>query len=249
MFLGKRQNNFSSAVEKKVGLRKTARYSKSLAFIFFVILVLLAFYFGYKYGELKTQEKYIPILFNYNFGKVSLMDNKEKENSEEKWVVFVEDNYGFSFKYPKELEQMNPVGNWRYFSSPNSPGIQLVKLKIPAIYEMNTNFVEAFFSVGVSSSTLDIQNCFLPSAQEKSLGTVEIGKVIFYKFAGNNLEAGHQFEVESYKTLHHNVCYNLELVIHSIDTSVFPQFSSYSFNKERVYNLLEKVKNSFIFTK
>jgi hypothetical protein len=231
----------------KIKWKEVTWYSKALAIVFFIIFLLLSFSIGYWYGNLKGRESVLSLVLNKKYisgDKQELNFEYDKSN----WVFYEDENYGISFLYPKELEFINPVGSWRYFLNDNSSGNLILKLKIPAIYEMNTNFVEAFFSLGISSSTLDIQKCLLPTSFEESLGSFDIGNKTFYKFKGVDKNNGHNYEVESYKTLHHNICYSIDLVVHYLDKAVLEKKYN-DFNKEKIYNLLNQILETFTFTK
>jgi len=222
---------------------------KNLAlFALFLLINFLAFiwffYLGYKYGNNTVSSfTWIPNVFrpkNFSFSTEWNIKN---------WNIFSNQDFGFSFLYPKEMEMENPVGLWKYFADTTS-GIQLVKLKVPKIYEINTNFSDAYFNIGISTSTKDIQNCFLSSNGEvESSSTVSFGNATFYEFSGQLEANGDYYNVKSYRTLHHNICYDIDLVTHFTDINSYPSdFNLQNFNQQKVDDLLNKVLNTFYFT-
>lgn len=227
----------------KIKWKEVTWYSKLLTFLLFFILPVVGFYFGYEYGKIS----------NYSFSRPFFYNYKPEKGGEEKikfvnWVDFNNQELSFTFKYPKEIELENPVGSWKYFANPNSYGIQAVKLKIPSIYEPNTNFENAYFNVGLSKSTGDIQKCLLPYDGEEVIEPIYVGNNYFYRFKGKDLAAGNIYEVESYRTLHDNVCYNIDFIIHSVNLENYPpSLNIKSFNRDKIYKLLFEILNSFSF--
>ena len=214
--------------------------------ILFLLIIFLSFvwffYLGYEYGKSSA--------LNFDWRPYIIYKNNfpQTEWNEKNWETFVSNDFGFSFRYPRELEVENPVGVWRYFAN-NDLGIQLARLKIPKIYEINTNFTEAYFNVGVSSSTKDIQDCFLPGKGESASSTLDIGNATFYQFFGEFVADGNFYQVKSYRTLRHNVCYDIDLIIHFTDINSYPSdFNLQNFNQQKVDDLLNKVLNTFYFT-
>jgi hypothetical protein len=200
---------------------------------------------GYEYGKVFNFEKNKE-LFNF-LGKIKNLPQEKENWNIENWLTFTDKNFGFSFKYPKEIEIENPVGGWRYLDDKNS-GIKLVSLRIPQIYEPNTNFGEAYLNIGVSSSTFDIQNCFLPHKKEEALGNLNVGNIMFYSFSSTDVLAGNYYKIKSYRTLQNNLCYNIDFIIHYMDINLFPSYYQIkNFNEKRIEDILDKIFNSFIF--
>lgn len=226
----------------KIEFNKVTWYSRLLAWIVFVAAATWFFYVGYQYGTTMVPP---PIIPNY----LEEAATSTEIVSTSSWYAYQNNAYGFSFKYPKELQTDNPNGMWKYLSSATSTGKEIVQMTVPAIFEMGTNFGDARFSVGVSTDTPDIQNCFLPTMGETASSSVYINGKLFYKFTGTDVGAGNFYQVESYRTIHNNACYDIDLIIHSTNIGNYPaSFGIKPFDYNKIHNLLSEMLNTFVFS-
>lgn len=114
---------------------------------------------------------------------------------------------------------------------------------------MGTNFANAEFNVGVSSDLLAISNCLKPDYMAEASSTIDINGVQFYEFSGTDVGAGNYYQVESYRTLHNNSCYVIDLVIHSVNIYNYPkEFEVKPFDYSKIHNLLLLMLQSFKFS-
>lgn len=227
----------------KIEWTKVTWYSRILSLIIFTALPFWGFYLGYNYGQTQISG---PIVVD--IGPVRQPVNAALVNTSS-WATYQNGTYGLSFKYPTELEVMNPTGLWRYFASATSTGTQLVKFEVPKIFEMGTNFGDAQFNVGVSASPADVRDCFLAGPGETASSTVYINGGTFYKFVGSDAGAGNFYQIESYRTIHGNACYDIDLIIHSSNIQNYPpEFGIKQFDYHEVHSMLVGMLQTLTFT-
>ncbi len=228
----------------KIKWNEVTWYSRILALVIFLALPFLGFYLGYRYGIVQMSAP--VIVLTSPRGDATAIDEISSTSS---WATFQSDKYGFSFRYPMELEMMNPVGMWKYFASATSTGVQVVKLEVPKIFEPGTNFGDAEFNVGVSSASSDMQDCFLPMNGEAASSTLYLNGTTFYGFAGEDAGAGNYYQVESYRAVHDNACYDIDMIVHSTNLANYPpEFGLKQFDENKIHGLLSEILQSFTFT-
>lgn len=157
----------------------------------------------------------------------------------------------FSFSYPKELSLADKATidsqPWEYNTT--DKGNLLVRVLIPKSTQPKTNFGEASFSVGVSTDTASIKNCFLsPMGNGVNISTLKIEGVNFTEFHYSDAGAGNFYDVTSYHTLYNGKCFVMESMVHSSNIGNYsPDQGITEFNKDSVNKTLEDITNSFKF--
>lgn len=115
----------------------------------------------------------------------------------------------------REVPDESPT-SWSFFSE--SSGRVLARVKVPRNYMPNTNFSEAWFTVGSSNEARAIETCgkkiSANTGQRLIVGHKEIDGFEFVSFFSNDAAAGNRYDTFGYQTLIDGDCYSLEYTIH-----------------------------------
>jgi len=112
----------------------------------------------------------------------------------------------------------------------------------------NTNFSNAYLTVGASTVPKEITSCTNPGSGEVKEGMKDISGYPFTRFAKNGAAAGNLYETVSYRGLLDGDCYALEYTIHSTNIANYsPDQNIKEFDKAKVQNEFEKIIASFKF--
>lgn len=200
---------------------------------------------------------WIPFIFILIIGFILSFTRKQSlvgdnNSSIATTAVYENTTEGFSFSYPKEfnLADEETLSNQSWDFNSTSAGNLLVRVLIPKSIEPNTNFGEAVFDVGVSTSSIDIKNCLVPpigNFVEVSTSTIngENYTVFNYSDAG----AGNRYDIESLRAIHNNQCFVLESMIHSSNIGNYsPDQGIKEFDRNFVNSILNNIVSTFKFS-
>jgi len=156
-------------------------------------------------------------------------------------------SYNTLFKaYEPNPEQNVPNLEWRLDAK--QKGMLLARVSIPKVYMPNTNFSNAYLTVGASTVPKEITSCTNPGSGEVKEGMKDISGYPFTRFAKNGAAAGNLYETVSYRGLLDGDCYALEYTIHSTNIANYsPDQNIKEFDKAKVQNEFEKIIASFKF--
>lgn len=133
--------------------------------------------------------------------------------------TWIDNTYGFQFIYPSHLKPLRQFelgylekGNWSWFSEKDK-GFPLVSLALPGTPQKTT---VAEIRIGVSEDHQTVRECrLLPkNAVQGSLRTFRHRDDIYTFFRGNDTAMNKSISVQAYRTVHHNRCYSVELMVY-----------------------------------
>ncbi len=210
-------------------------YSRIFSIIIFTALPFWGFYLGYNYGQTQISG---PIIVT--IGPVRNAAAKQSGIPASGWFPYRNDQYGFTLKYPLGVEQQMPTEG------------QLVKLSIPGIFEIGTNFAEASFVVSARRDPSAISRCETFSGSNLGPGgetsTVVVEGITFYDTKSADAGAGNFYQTDDLRTLRNGACYDIIMTIHSTNIDNYPQeFGVQPFNYNKIRDLLFAILQTFSF--
>jgi hypothetical protein len=137
------------------------------------------------------------------------------------WKTYINDEYGFEFKYPQGLqtrntfEPYNHLGNqWRVEVSGDTNGKPIVSIVVYRIENDSTypRYFDAELRIGVSSDPQDLASCGNPDQTEAAaVPPVEvINGITFKKLIIQDAAMMQYIEGISYRTVHNGMCFAVE---------------------------------------
>ncbi|MFZ3012030.1 MAG: hypothetical protein WA060_03505 [Minisyncoccia bacterium] len=164
---------------------------------------------------------------------------------------FLDANGVFSFDYNPFFKSIPgfkiPTTDWSVNAT--QEGLLLASVIIPKTYMPNTNFSNARFTIGRSTTSDAINSCLKKTLSIYTEGgTSDIGGYPFKKFTFNDAGAGNFYETTSYRGIVDGDCYAIEYAIHSVNIDNYPKEQGVvEFDKSIVLNDVEKMIKSFKF--
>ena len=157
--------------------------------------------------------------------------------------VYRNEGYGFEVQYPSdftveaacspEAVTADPVVSFRLTGDP---------------YYAGTNLLDACVIVGVDRSADARATCLEPRPIEEYLGQEQINAITFSKGSRGGVAAGNIYDVTSYRTLHHDACYEIALFLHSHSLGVYSPGTVSEFDRQEVMDRLVQILHNFRFT-
>jgi len=164
---------------------------------------------------------------------------------------FTDINNVISFEYNsffKQIEGDNiPSLEWRVDAK--EKGILLTSVIIPRTFMPNTNFSNAKFTVGKSSTENAVKSC-ITDVTNGSIngGTITINRYPFTEFTISDAGVGNLYETTSYRGIVNKDCYAIEYTIHSVNIDNYsPDQNIKEFDKFLIQNNLDKIIKSINF--
>jgi hypothetical protein len=238
----------------KIEWNKVTWYSKLIALGLFVVLPFLGFWLGTQYGEnivLPYPDGGAPSASSSN--STLGMSNYYSDTAE--WQTDSRIDRGFSIAYPlgfgvDDNYSTAPSMDWRLDAN-GTPGLKLLTITIPSIFELQTNFADATLTVGLSKDNAAVANC-LTSDQgdgpKTATSTTTINGMAFTIFNSTGAGAGNYYQTTSYRTVHAGACYAVEYTIHSSQIVNYPaSYNLHPFNQGEVSSVLNRIIGTFKF--
>lgn len=168
------------------------------------------------------------------------------------YETYTDPSKTFTFAFPSNFSVTgtNPGFNPGWSAPATTSGMVLAKVVASKDLQPNTNFVEAWFTVGASSDPSAVATCYDTLSGTKSTTTpVTIGGTQFKKLEFTGVGAGNIYDTTSYRTVRGNECYAIEYTIHSANIQNYPKGSVQPFDEAKVTAALEEIASSFRFLK
>ena len=206
---------------------------KTLLVIVVLIIVILGIYFVLNPNKSKAPSQTL----NNNFVATT--------------TVYKNTTEGFSFSYPNKfsLADNETISGQPWEYNTTDIGNLIVRVLIPRTIQPKTNFGEAYFDVGVSTSTQSLRDCLLsPMGNGVEILSQNIGGTDFKVFHYNDAGAGNLYDVTSYHIIHDGKCFVLESMVHSSNIGNYsPDQGISEFDKVSIDNILKNIVSSFRF--
>ncbi len=133
--------------------------------------------------------------------------------------IWIDNTYGFQFIYPAHIKPSRQFtadtfqnGNWSWFGEKDQ-GHPLVSLALPGTPQKTT---VAEVRIGISDDPDTVAQCRkLPEkAAQDSLKTFRHRGTLYTFFSGGKTEKNRSLAVHTYRTVHHDNCYSIELMVY-----------------------------------
>lgn len=202
------------------------------------------------YGDVNTEGDKVTfknldgIIYDTNSTFIKSVDCIE-EFSEVNNKFTLEHNSFFKAYQPSQVQ--TPSTDWKI--NAKQKGILLARISIPKAYMPNTNFSNAYLTIGASTDPKEIKSCTADASNGEVIsGTKNISGYPFTKFVLGDAGAGNLYETTSYRGLLDGDCYVIEYTIHSTNIGNYSTEQGIKeFNKAKVQNEFETIIQSFKF--
>ena len=244
--------------DMKIEWNKVTWYSKMFALALFVLLPIIAFWFGVNYEHIRDAANSYPgPQASVSSGQSDYYTNVAEWQTDTPYsTATYSGNAGwFSIAYPIDFavddNVIAPTPEWSQYSSEADAGYLYFTLTIPKVFEPQTNFAEAKLTVGSSLSSGAVLNCLSVDANggsSEATSTVTINGIPFIVFRSASAGAGNLYETTSYRTLHAKQCYAIEYTIHSSQIANYPaEYNLKPFDKQKLSDVLDRIVGTFKF--
>jgi hypothetical protein len=160
-------------------------------------------------------------------------------------LVYTTQDFGFSFKYPKEFELREDLEQipWEFGAFMNIR--PLVRIAIPKVTMQGTNLSEAGIDVVATRDARAVAECLVPSEFEAH-GEKVIGGQVFTAFTQSGAGAGNFYEIASYRRIAGDSCLVFDLFIHSTSIDNYdPAQGIREFDRNATIGALESIVNTY----
>ena len=185
---------------------------------------------------------------NKNNRYANTLENSITSNSNAALSTYTDATYGFSISYPNSFIATSTFASsyllpsyWN-LNAPEGTGEEVVAIEYPG----SNNILSSELRIGVSDEVDQVVNCdkFRPGLTPT---THSIDGEQFYIGATNDAAMSHFSHVESYRIVHNNACYALDLVSFGTNPEVYSPPKTAPFDEKKAEAALEQVADSFIF--
>ncbi|HET9818997.1 MAG TPA: hypothetical protein VFP92_07540, partial [Rhodanobacteraceae bacterium] len=137
-------------------------------------------------------------------------------------------------------------GAWKTYAGPQSQGTPVVALVVPG----SNRITDAEIRIGVSKSAAEVGRCTAPpdAVRAGSLGHQAIDGVEFTTSAASDAAMSHHLDVQSYRVVHDDTCYAIDLLVYGVNPQVFDPPATPPFSREQAFIRMQPVLESFRFT-
>jgi hypothetical protein len=149
--------------------------------------------------------------------------------------------YGFEVSYPSDFIVGGGCPTQGVIAGP------VVDFRLEgAPYYAGTNLHDACVVVAARRGEGTPVPCTgLRSPQENYWGQQEINGLLFSIYQRTGVATGHIHDIISYRASHADLCYEVNLLLHSSDTGVYPPGTTSEFDRDAVMDRLRQVLHSF----
>ncbi len=168
--------------------------------------------------------------------------------------TYIDPGQRFTLLYPAHWTASGPEGNvaepptaWSVVTQ--TLGMVSAKVSVPKELYPNTNFSEAWLTVGWSNNSTAINTCTINTQQEgMDVQDAVIDGTLFKKFTTSDAGAGNLYDTIAYHALLDGDCWAIEYTIHSTNIYNYPpEAGIVEFDKSDLMMTLDEVAHSFDF--
>lgn len=219
-----------------------------LVIILVVVLIAIAFYIGHAYNGSGAASSTPTVATS----TASTPDSGITADSS--WQTSRLDTAGFTVSYPPMTvaavaDGSTPTQNWNTDSQ--TKGVLALTLMVPQSFEPGTNFADAKLTVGYSSTTQALADCYKPlmsGGPAQATTTTTIGGITYMVTSGSDAGAGNLYDTTAYRTTHAGRCYSLDYTIHYTQLANYPASAGITqFDEAKVQTLMGNIVGTFTF--
>lgn len=168
--------------------------------------------------------------------------------------VLESNRFGFRIEYPKDWTARPDFrggylanGDWKTYAPPGSQGTPVAALVMPG----SNHVTAAEVRIGVSRVADEVKACATPpsSLRAGSTDRERIDGADFVRFEANDAAMSYYLDVRSYRAVHDDACYALDLLVYGTDPQVYDPPRRPPFSKEQAFAAMHDVLRTFHFTR
>lgn len=168
--------------------------------------------------------------------------------------VLESNRFGFRMQYPKGWTARREFrgsylanGSWKTYAAPDSQGTPVAALVMAG----SNHVTDAEVRIGVSRAAAEVKACATPpsSLRAGSVGREQIDGADFVKFEASDAAMSHYLDVHSYRAVHDDACYALDLLVYGTDPQVYDPRATPPFSKAQAFAAMRDVLRTFHFTR
>jgi hypothetical protein len=168
--------------------------------------------------------------------------------------TFTNADYGIAIAYPDDFKARKGFGgsylqngNWKTYAGPHSVGQPIVSLVLAG----SNDVTDAELRIGASRNTQAVKRCTQPpdSAVPDSETEATLDGVTFKTFKARDAAMSHYLEVKSYRAVHQDTCYALDLLVYGTNPKVYDPPRKPPFTHKHAFSRLQAALQGFRFTK
>jgi hypothetical protein len=166
--------------------------------------------------------------------------------------TFTSEEYGIAIAYPSDFDA-HPVfpksylqnGAWKTYAGPKSQGQAIVAL----VLKGSNDVTDAELRIGASRNAQAIAECTQPSdAVRGGTGHATLDGVSFTTFKAGDAAMSHYLSVRSYRAVHDNTCYAIDLLIYGTNPKVYSPPRKPPFTHAQAFARLQAALKGFHYT-
>lgn len=168
--------------------------------------------------------------------------------------TFKSADYGIAIAYPDDFKARKGFagsylqnGAWKTYAGPHSAGQPIVSL----VLADSNDVTDAELRIGASRNKQAVAHCTRPpgSAVPGSEAETTLGGVTFKTFKARDAAMSHYLEVKSYRTVHDDACYAIDLLVYGTNPKVYDPPRKPPFTRKHAFSRLHTALQGFRFTR
>lgn len=167
------------------------------------------------------------------------------------WESFDSRQWGFRIDYPDTWRAGQSfgtsyfsTGTWKTYAASDSKGTPIVALTLPGSNKITT----AQLRIGVSADAKAVAHCFdLPATAAGGGDHQMLNGVPFVHFRASDAGMSHYVNVESYRAVHADRCYAIDLWIAGTRPQVYSPPATPPFTQDQAEERLQSALHTFRF--
>lgn len=174
------------------------------------------------------------------------------QNSESEIDVlktYIDESFKFKISYPSSFVVAKSFAGsyllptyWNVYAKDEKKGTPIVSFRVPNSDEVLMGEVR----IGVTADKDEIKDCFVPP-YTVPIKKLQINGKDFSLFETSDAAMNHFSNVKSYRTIHNNQCFAVDVLIYGSNGDVYDPPKEPPFTRISAENKLEKIIQSFEF--
>lgn len=168
--------------------------------------------------------------------------------------VLESNRFGFRIAYPKGWTARRDFrggylanGGWKTYAAQGSQGTPVAALVVAG----SNRVTDAEMRIGVSRAADEVKICATPPSPLRAGSTdrERIDGADFVRFEASDAAMNHHLDVHSYRAVHDDACYALDLLVYGTNPQVYDPVPKPPFSKKQAFAAMHDVLRTFHFTR